>query len=119
MRSARAGRRPPSPSGSGRPEACCSPSARCSLVAPTDWKQPPIHTGPERVEALPWAGTLGEALARAKVEKKLVLVTVVAVSDDHWVSGYAGARQYWEKLDPPYGGDEVALRATRACARSA
>ncbi|MEO6709260.1 MAG: hypothetical protein ABI054_04155 [Planctomycetota bacterium] len=74
-----------------------------------DWKQPPIHTGPESVEALPWALTLEEALARAKKEKKLVLATVVAVSDDHWVSGYAGAEALWADKGDPWGGNEMAM----------
>jgi hypothetical protein len=79
------------------------------LVAPRDWKQPPIHTGPARVEGLPWAGTLLEALALAKQEKKLVLATVVAVSDDHWVSGYAGAEAFWSGKEAPWGGDEIGM----------
>lgn len=81
----------------------CAPS-----VAHLDWKQPPIRTGPTSAEALPWADTLESALARAQAEKKLVLATVVAVSDDHWVSGYAGAQQFWEHSEPPIFGDEVA-----------
>jgi hypothetical protein len=87
--------------------------AFCSLLlalpVPGDWKQPPIHTGPQRVEALPWAATLAEALARARTEKKLVLATVVAVSDDHWVSGYAGAEAFWSGKEAPWGGDEIAM----------
>lgn len=74
-----------------------------------DWKQPPIHTGPARVEALPWAATLELALARAKQEGKLVLATVVAVSDDHWVSGYTGAEEIWAGKESPFGGDEIAM----------
>ena len=74
-----------------------------------DWKQPPIHTGPARVEALPWAATLELALARAKQEGKLVLATVVAVSDDHWVSGYTGAEAIWAGKTLPFGGDEIAM----------
>jgi hypothetical protein len=86
-------------------------SLLCTLapLAPGDWKQPAIKTGMEQVEALPWAATLDEALARAKKEKKLVLATVVAVSDDHWVNGYAGAEAYWKGKDAPYGGDENAM----------
>jgi len=80
------------------------------VLAPRrDWQQPAIHTGPASVEALPWAATIEEALARAKKEKKLVLATVVAVSDDHWVSGYAGAEQFWKGKGEPFGGDEIAL----------
>jgi len=58
---------------------------------PREWKQPPIVTGSPFTEALPWASTLEEACERARRERRLVLATVVAVSDDHWVSGYAGA----------------------------
>ena len=86
--------------------------AICALflaAVPSDWKQPPIHTGSARVEELPWAATLADALARAKTEKKLVLATVVAVSDDHWVSGYAGAEALWSGKEPPWGGDEIAM----------
>ncbi len=61
-----------------------------------DWVQPVIHTGNESVESLPWASTIQEALARAAKEKKLVLATIVAVGDDHWVSGYAGAEDVWK-----------------------
>src|SRR5262245_59379418 len=74
-----------------------------------DWKQPAIRTGCAEVEALPWAATLEEALARAKKEKKLVLATVVAVCDDHWVGGYAGAEQVWQRLEAPMFGDDVAM----------
>lgn len=66
-----------------------------------DWVQPAIHTGNEAVEALPWAATIEEALARAGKEKKLVLATVVAVSNDHWVSGYAGAEAAWKAARAP------------------
>src|SRR5688572_9328548 len=74
-----------------------------------DWKQPPIHTGPESVEALPWAVTLETALARAKQEKKLVLVTIVAVSADHWISGYSGAEALSSARGEPFGGNEIAM----------
>lgn len=79
------------------------------LTLSGDWTQPPVRTGPEDVEALPWAGTIEEALARAKKEKKLVLATVVAVSDDHWVGGYASAREVWGRLAPPPFGDELSM----------
>jgi hypothetical protein len=78
-------------------------------IGAADWKQPPIRSGSEAVEALPWAATLQKALARAKTEKKLVLATVVAVSDDRWASGYAGSEQFWKGKEAPYGGDEMAL----------
>ena len=74
-----------------------------------DWKQPPIRSGSAAVEALSWAATLEEAIARAKQEQKLVLATVVAVSDDRWVGGYAGAARIWQGKSAPYGGDEIAM----------
>jgi hypothetical protein len=74
-----------------------------------DWSQPPIRTGVPSVESLPWAPTIQEALARATKEKKLVLATVVAVSDDHWVGGYAGAETLWKGLKPPAFGDDVSM----------
>jgi hypothetical protein len=77
--------------------------------AQTGWQQPPIATGSRFTEALPWAATLEEALTRATKEHRLVLVTIVAVSDDHWVSGYAGADEHWKRLAPPPFGDDVAL----------
>ena len=76
---------------------------------PREWKQPPIVTGSPFTEALPWASTLEEACERARRERRLVLATVVAVSDDHWVSGYAGAGDHWRKLDPTPFGDDVAM----------
>jgi hypothetical protein len=80
-----------------------------ALAARPDWTQPPVHTGPASVEALPWAPTLEEALARAKKEGKLVLATIVAVSDDHWVGGYAGASEHWAKSGPPAFGEEISM----------
>ncbi|MFO0983025.1 MAG: hypothetical protein U1E76_15070 [Planctomycetota bacterium] len=73
------------------------------------WTQPPIKTGTPFTEALPWAPTLEDAIRRARQEKKLVLATVVAVSDDHWVSGYAGAAEILAKLEPPAFGEDVAM----------
>src|SRR5690242_15343623 len=82
--------------------------ASTSLGRTQDWRQPPIHTGTPDVEALGWASTLEEALVRAKREKKLVLATVVAVSDDRWVGGTAGAQAHGTGKKAPFGGDEVA-----------
>jgi hypothetical protein len=76
-------------------------------TAGEEWTQPPIRTAPASVEALPWVTTIDEALARAKAEKKLVLATIVAVSDDHWVGGYAGANELWKSLGPPVFGADV------------
>lgn len=81
--------------------------ATAPIQEDVEWTQPPIRTGSAIIEALPWASTLEEALAIAKREKKLVLATVVATSDDHWVGGYAGARQVWSRLEPPMFGEDV------------
>jgi hypothetical protein len=75
----------------------------------TGWNQPPIRTGSDSVELLPWAPTIQVALARAAKEKKLVLATVVAVSDDHWVSGYAGAEAIRKPLSKPVFGDDLSM----------
>lgn len=73
------------------------------------WKQPAVRTGIERVEALAWAPTLEVALERAAKENKLVLASVVAVGDDHWVGGYAGASELYESRGEPAFGAEVSM----------
>src|SRR5262245_28767553 len=80
-----------------------------ALAPAGGWTQPPIRTGTPFTEALPWAPSIEEALRRAKQEKKLVLATVVAVSDDHWVSGYAGAAEILRPLEPPVFGEDVSM----------
>lgn len=74
----------------------------------SDWVQPPIRTGDESVESLPWASNIQEALTRAAKEKKLVLATVVAITDGHWVSGYEGSEFWVKRAGKTAFGDDVA-----------
>ncbi|MEM8710686.1 MAG: HEAT repeat domain-containing protein [Planctomycetota bacterium] len=82
-------------------------NARVKVPGTTSaWRQPPIATGTPFVEALPWADDLESALKLAEVENKLVLATVVAVSDRRWSSGFREAPAVWNGEKPPRFGDE-------------
>jgi hypothetical protein len=80
-----------------------------AALGSAEWRQPPIVTGIPRVEALRWEPTIESALARAKAEKKLVLATVVALSDAHWAFGYADAEALWSSGSAPAFGADVSV----------
>lgn len=73
------------------------------------WTQPVIHTGTPFSETLPWADDIEAALERARAQGKLVLATVVPVSDTRWVSGYRDASSVWAGSTPHPLGDARAM----------